>query len=244
MRSQLGLVVAHSTCSGSSQLGYVRGAVGNPVSLAIGVFAGCIGLGYAGVLGAAVAAIAVVALGVHAARYRAVRNYLDGQAQLRAHAARETQRLRRLRPTGAVRTQHYQELQALVEEIERLDAAQAAQFELQDLLDHWIELAVTHQRCAESLQMAAANELPSTPIDNAARSERRRDILQRRILHRDECVRTMENIADELEGTDELIRLLAQRAACPSLDRDHDRELDRRLWELDTVDAALHHLSA
>jgi hypothetical protein len=54
----------------------------------------------------------------------------------------------------------------------------------------------------------------------------------------------MEELADELEATDELIRLVAQRVACPPADAELDREIDRRLWELDEVDAALHQLSA
>ena len=54
----------------------------------------------------------------------------------------------------------------------------------------------------------------------------------------------MEKLADELEATDELVRLVAQRVACPEIDGELDRELDRRLWELDEVDAALHQLSA
>jgi len=43
---------------------------------------------------------------------------------------------------------------------------------------------------------------------------------------------------------DELVRLVAQRVACPSLEGELDREIERRLWELDEVDAALDQLSA
>jgi hypothetical protein len=68
--------------------------------------------------------------------------------------------------------------------------------------------------------------------------------MQRRIRHRDQTARRMEKLIDELEGIDELVRLVAQRTACPSFDLDLDRELDRRLWELDEVDEALHQLSA
>jgi len=228
-----------------SPLAYVRGAVVSPVCIAVAVFTGCLGLGYAGVVGAVVATLAVLALGANAARYRAVRKYIDGQANLQALARRDCQRLKLLRPTGAVRVQHYHELRVLVDEIERLDPAEAARFELQDLLDHWVRLAVTHQRCVDSLRLSGANALPSVPpVCDTTRSKRRRDILQRRIQHRDECVRRMEKLADELEGIDELVRLVAQRTACPNLDADLDREIDRRLWELDEVDAALDQLSA
>ena len=75
------------------------------------------------------------------------------------------------------------------------------------------------------------------------RSKRRRDIQARRIRHRDECLRRIEQLADELEAIDELIRLIAQRVACPTLSADLEREIERRLWELDEVDSALHTLS-
>jgi hypothetical protein len=37
--------------------------------------------------------------------------------------------------------------------------------------------------------------------------------------------------------------LVAQRVACPTLEGELDREIERRLWELDEVDAALHSLT-
>lgn len=223
----------------------MRGAVASPVCLAVAMFAGCIGLGYAGVAGAAAAVLAVVALGVNAARYRRVRRYVDEQAITRARARRECERLKLLRPTGATRQQHYHELRVLVEEIERLDAAEAQRFDLQDLLDHFIRVAVSHHRCVDALRMSGASSLPTTtPITDSPRSSRRREILQRRLSHRDDCLRRMEQLVDELEGIDQLIRLVVQRTASASADGELDRELDRRLWELDEVDAALRQLSA
>jgi hypothetical protein len=182
---------------------------------------------------------------MNAARYRGVRAYVDEQAVTRSRARRECERLKQLRPTGASRQQHYNELRLLVEEVERLDATEAQRFELQDLLDHFIRVAVSHQRCFDAMRMAGASSLPSaTPITDNPRSSRRRDIMQRRIRHRDECLRGMEKLVDELEGIDQLVRLIVQRTACSRLDGELDRELDRRLWELDEVDAALRQLSA
>jgi hypothetical protein len=245
MPSQPGLVVSPNLPAGTSRLGYVRGSVANPVCVAVAVFAGCIGLGYAGLLAAVLAVLAVLVIGVHAARYRLVRSYVDSQARARESARRECRRLKLLEPTGATRQQHYQELRVLVEEIERLDDPEATRFELQDLLDHFVGLAVNHQRCVDSLRLSGANALPATPpIGEAAKSKRCREIIQRRIRHRDDCVQRMERIADELECIDEMVRLIAQRTAGPLADGDLDRELDRRLWELDEVDAALHQLSA
>jgi hypothetical protein len=246
MPSPSGLVVAPSIPpAATSRLRYVGGSVASPLCLAVTMFAGCLGLGYAGLIGAAIAALAVVVVAAFSARLNRVRRYLDEQARARARTRRELQRLRLLRPSGAVRLRQYAELRTLVDEVERIDPAEAERFDLQDLLDHYVRVAVSHQRCIESLRLAGADALPAaTPITDASRSRRRRDIMQRRIRHRDQTARRMEKLIDELEGIDELIRLVAQRTACPSFDLDLDRELDRRLWELDEVDEALHQLSA
>jgi hypothetical protein len=209
------------------------------------MFCSCIGLGYAGLVGAAVAVMVVVSFAASISRYRWVRRHLDEQARSRAKTRRECERLKALRPASTTRKQHYAELRVLVDEVERLDAGEAERFELQDLLDHYVHLAVHHQRCAESLRLAGANALPAAiPIADVSRSRRRREIMLRRIRHRDQCLRRMEQLVDEMESVDELVRLVAQRTAAGQLDVDLDREIDRRLWELDEVDEALHQLSA
>ena len=228
-------------------LAYMRGAVGSPVCVAFSVFAACVGLGYAGLLGAALAMLAVVMVGMASTRYKFVRRHLDRQAQIRERCRRESARLRQLRPTGPVRQQQYIELRELVEQIERTDASEAARFDLQDLLDHFVRLAVSHQRCLEALRLAGSHDLPQTTLAIDAtsnRSKRRRDIVARRVKHREECLRRVERLGDELEAIDELVRLVAQRVACPEMDSDLGREIERRLWELDEVDAAYDQLSA
>jgi hypothetical protein len=246
MRTQLELVVAPSAPPpGTSRLTYVRASVGSPVCLAVAMFAGCLGFGSAGLLGATIAVMIVVMIAANMARSRRVRAYVDEQNRLRARAKHEAERMKLLRPTGTTRIQHYNEVRVLVDEIERIDPSQAARFELQDLLDHFVHLAVKHQRCNESLRLAGADTLPAaTPIAHASKSKRRRDILQRRIRHREQCVQMMEKLVDEMEGIADLVRLIAQRTACPTLDVELDREIDRRLWELDELEAALHQLSA
>jgi hypothetical protein len=226
-------------------LTYVRGALFNPVSLSVMAFAVCVGVGYAGMLGAMIAVLAFVTLGTISTRYSFVRTQLDRQFEYRQKQKREGDRMKLLKPTGPVRQQQYCDLRDLVTEIEKTDAAEAERFELQPLLDHFVSLAVSHQKCLDSLRLAGSSDLPrALPLPDPHRSVRRREIMARRLRHRDECVRRIERLADELEAVDELVRLVAQRVACPQLDADLDREIERRLWELDEVDAALSQLSA
>jgi len=226
-------------------LTYIRGSLLNPVSLSVMAFAVCVGVGYAGMIGALAAMIAFLLLGTVATRYRFVRRQLDKQFEYRVKQKRETERMKLLRPTGPVRQQQYCELRDLIADIERTDPVEAERFELQSLLDHFVTLAVSHQKCLDSLRLAGSSDLPrALPLSDPHRSVRRREIMARRMQHRDECVRRIERLADELEAVDELVRLCAQRVACPQLDNDLDREIERRLWELDEVDAALDQLSA
>jgi hypothetical protein len=249
--SQTGLVVASPSAAlaapslGTTSLTYVRGAIASPVCVALAVFAACVGLGHAGAIGALIAMLSVLVAGGMSARSSLVRRHLDRQAQLRIRARRESARLKQLRPAGPVRQTQYLELRELVEEVERLDPGEAKRFELQDLLDHFVRISVGHQKCLDALRLAGGNDLPiAIPITDPNRMRRRREIQARRIRHRDECLRRVERLTDELEAIDEMIRLVAQRTACPCLSNDFDRELDRRLWELDEVDAALDQLSA
>src|SRR5690606_31578060 len=116
--------------------------------------AACLGLGYAGLVGAIVAMLAVMAVGAASARYGFVQRHLDRQAQLRTRAKRESSRLKSLRPAGPVRQTQYLELRELVEEIEKTDGAEALRFELQDLLDHFVRLSTGHQKCLDALRLA------------------------------------------------------------------------------------------
>ena len=225
-------------------LSYLRGAVVSPVCISAAVFASCVGVGLFGILGAIGAFLAVSVLVAASTRYGFVRNHLDRESQARLRCARESRRVRLLRPAGPVRIQQYFELRTLVEETEKMDPAEAARFELQDLLEHFATLANTHQRCLDALRLAGSHDLPaSIPID-PKRSKRRREIQARRMRHREAALSRIERLAEELEAVDELIRLVAQRIACPIDELDMDREIDRRLGELDEIDAALEQLSA
>src|SRR5690606_35182194 len=118
-------------------------------------------------------------------------------------------------------------------------------FELQDLLDHFVRLSLHHQRCLDAVRISGSHDLPPTiSFSDGARSKRRREIMARRMRHREECLQRVDRLADELDAIDELVRLVAQRVACPALEPDLEREIERRLWEIDEVEAALRQLSA
>jgi hypothetical protein len=221
---------------------YVRGALFNPVSMSMMAFAVCVGIGYAGAIGALVACVAFLAVGAWSTRFTFVRREIDRAFEANARHRRECERMRRLRPSGPLRQQQYCELRDLVAEIERTDANDAQRFELQALLDQFVNLAVGHQRCVDALRFAGTSEL--LPLPDSRKSTRRREILSRRMRHRDQCVRKIEELSDDIEAVDELVRLIAQRIAAPHLELDLDREIERRLWELDEVDAAMEQLSA
>lgn len=248
MQPRLSLVPASPLAlapRGPSSLSYVQGAVTSPVCVAVAVFAACVGLGYAGLLGALLAMAAIVGLGATATRSPAVRRHIDHQRTLRDRCRREIARLKRLKAAGPVRQQQYIELRDLVEHVERIDPAEAARYELQDLLEHYIGLANKHQQCLDALRLAGSHDLPQTiPLATATRSKRRREIQQRRMRHREDCLRQIDRLQDEMEAIDELVRLIAQRVACPSIDSDLEKEIERRLWELDEVDDAMNQLSA
>lgn len=236
-----------------SALAYAGATLVNPLSLAVMAFAICVGVGYAGVAGAIAMFLVISGSAMFASCSGHVRRALDAHFEYRARAKRESERQRMLKPTGPVRQQQYIELRDLVAEIERIDPGEAKRFELQDLLDQFIALASKHQRCLDSLRLAGGSDLPhalpevtcpGTTSLTRGRSTRRREILARRIRHRDECFRRIEQLVDELDAIDELIRLVAQRSACPSVESDIGRDIERRLWELDEVDHAIDQLSA
>ena len=245
-QSGLVLVPPQALTAPETSLAYVRGALVSPVCISAAVFAACVGVGIAGALGAIVAIMTIAMLGASSTRYGFVKRHLDRQSRARERCARESARIKKLRPTGPVRLQQYLELRALVEEIERTDAPEAARFELQDLLEHFVALSVSQQRCLDALRLVGSHDLPQNipAVTDSNRSKRRREIQQRRLRHREECLTRIDRLADEIEAVDELIRLVAQRVACPPAEAELDREIDRRLWELDEVDAALSQLSA
>ncbi len=223
-------------------LAYAGATIASPLSVALIAFSACVGVGYAGVIGAIVLCSVVIAIALATSGSAHVRHVLDGHFEFRARTRREADRQRLLRSAGPVRQHQYAELRDLVAEIERVDPAEVQRFELAELLDQFARLVARHQRCIDWMRRAGGCDLPSAAPQDLP--SKRRDLLVRRIKHREECLVRIGKLVDDIEAIDELIHLIAQRGACPIEDNDVARDLERRMWELDEVDAALAQISA
>lgn len=199
----------------------------------------CVAFGYVGVLGGFLETGALLCVALIAMQSAVVRNALDRHAAFQDRVRRQQHRHSGLGNVTPERRQQYVELLTLVAQIERSDPAEAARCELEQLLDYFVQLSCAQQRFLESLHMSAA-----TIASEAAGATRRDEIVARRVHHRDESSARLTRVVDEIDATDELIRLVAQRVAYASLESLIDLEVDRRLTDLDNYDAALHQLSA
>lgn len=225
-----------------SALAYAGATVTSPLSVAMMAFSTCVGVGYAGVLGATALFAVVIAVALAVSCSARVRRVLDSHFEFRARSRREAERQRLLRASGPVRQHQYAELRDLVTEIERADPGEARRFELGELLDQFVVLVARHQRCLDWMRRAGGCDLPPVvPIDA---QPKRRDLIARRIRHREECVKRISRLVDDIEAIDELVHLIAQRGACPADETEVTRDIERRVWELDEVDDALAQISA
>ncbi len=245
-----GLVLASTT---PTTLAYAPRLAAHPVSLCALVTTLGIVAAQAGVAGALIVVVAFLAACTTAVRFMGVRHAIDRCREDRARFRRGAARNRAIAGTGSARQLQYGELHELVATIERTDPPEARRLELEELLDHFVRVAVEHERCNEAVRLAETSPVPSEPpperrvprdVSPPDRRVRARAIAARRLAHRDTCKRRIEQLADELDAIEQMVRLVAQRVACPRPDANLDGELERRLWELEEVDAALDQLSA
>ncbi len=234
---------------GSSGWLYLARAAAHPSGvtvLLVGVCAGALAGGITGTLSGLVGALALVAA---AARWPAFRGLIASHLVERERRRRTDEREVRLAVAGPLRRAEFAELSVMVDEIEGADADRVDRFELQQLLDYYVELAVYHQRLVEAVQRADRAPLweaatARSCIDLVPASKQRRDILARRLQHRDECRTRAAQRAEELDAIAEFVHLVSEVTSCPSLDPGAEQELERRLWELEAQESALRQLSA
>lgn len=219
---------------------YVRHLLAHPIALVALSCATSLSAVLGGALVAAIVAPAVVAAGGGLACLAPMQRLLERDLATRAKRDRERGRLLRLEPAGPVRQQQYVDLRDLVDGIERAHSVAATRYELQALLDQYVEIAVAHTRYRRALDTA----MPTTIELGRERSERTKGIIVRRQRHHDASKQRLDVLADHLEAVEHLVRLIAARAACPQVYDTMDAEIDRRVCELDLDDEALRELAA
>jgi hypothetical protein len=218
---------------------YVRGAMLHPTSVTVLSTAVCFAACYAGLLASMCTVIGAFVVAVAATRSTLVRGHLDQWAARQRHRQRDHARTRRVELAGPARAHQYRELADLVDEIDEADPGAANRFELESLLDQFVEVARCHHRCVESLRFAPTGDSPFIE-----RSRMRSDLLARRVRRREDTAKRIARLSDELASIDELLHLIAHSVATSPGSPDVNAELDRRLWELDEVESAMAELHA
>jgi hypothetical protein len=224
---------------------YALRAIGSPAGVAATTVAAAIGAWQLGILGAVLLGFVAIAVAIGAAFCPSVRRRLDRATARRARDKRDAARLALLGGSSWMHRDRYIALREEIEECERRDPAAAQRLELEPLLDHFVRLAVWHQRFVDALQ-------PSLGLlgwaGTAPLSSRRRELAARRRRCQEECERHAERLTDEIDAVEELVRLIEQQMAASELglvqDPVEDDELGRRLSKLDELDTALRQLSA
>lgn len=191
-----------------------------------------------GVVGFAV----MLAARANAERLRAT---LIARASRRARAARRRARERALISTTLGGREVLEELANLVDGIEASAPDVARRFELEELLDRHVALTLARERAIRAASMFDRGQLERTrdafrsaPVGN----ERRLELCERRLRTHEHCHARANDLATELALLADLIRLVAQRVACPEEPPPDDR-IERYLAELDEDDAAQKQLA-
>ncbi|HEY1550963.1 MAG TPA: hypothetical protein VGG28_24210 [Kofleriaceae bacterium] len=174
-----------------------------------------------------------------------LREALIAYAARRTHAQRRRARERALATATLGGRETLAELVKLADEIEASAPDVARRFEIEELLDRYATLAVAHEQAVRAAGMFDRTELErARDACRAASADKRRlDLYERRLRSQDQCRARVDSLANELALAADLIRLVAQRVACPDELLLDDR-VDRQLAELDEDDAARSQLSA
>ena len=144
-----------------------------------------------------------------------IKRALDGRAQRRALQGRRTLREHRLE-AAQFRRDGLLELTALVDSISSRGVSHREQMELEDLLDHYVDVAVARAHCHIAV---TSTDRPSlccsldTVSPRSPQAELRRTLIERRIACWTEARDRALVLDEELAVTTELVRLLAQRSA-------------------------------
>lgn len=211
-----------------------------PIILVIGIaFGGQIPLVWT--LGAAL--LAPVVFHSVAAGWPGYKKWL---AERRQHELARGHRQRRqlALESAGVLTDTLVELSALVQAVELNDEVAAARYELDGLLDHYVEVAVALKRYERLIAANGRDELVTDLLlyqDDPSAAARVR-ILEHRLRCHDQCVAAAKKLRAQSDAIVELLRLIAQRSAMPELPGENDA-IERRLADVEGTEAALGELT-
>jgi hypothetical protein len=229
-------------------LGAVRRVAFHPVAaflMASGLVSGGVWGGLWGAMIFAFMAFTVVAL---AARSRGLRGWAARQARAEERQRRAGERVGRLERSGSDRMRQLNELNRLVDQLEDGDAAADVKcFELEDLLDRYVDLASAHARYVEAARRGDFTLTTSFGADadcpDEAHRELRQAVVVRRLKHREGCRQRAVELEWELDTIVELIQLIEQWSLCSNLDAEMREDVQRRLADLDAIEGAHHQLT-
>lgn len=174
---------------------------------------------------------------------RASRAFASHAAR-RERGRRRAKRHRALVSAGCSR-EPILELEGLISAIETGDPALAHRIDFETLLDRYAALAVGHQQALRAVTLTERAQLQRTRDELRAdplHDPRRLELCERRLCCHEECEARVQALADELAIIADLIRLVAQRVACPDELAELD-SIEHCLAELDSRDAAQHLLA-
>lgn len=240
------LVHAPPVAQHAHALTYAVGAATDPVALALAVPTTMAGLGAAGFGGAMVCLFCMMVLALCASKLSSVRRYLDARGKDRERGRRESRRRTKLREANPLRVAQYGELRNLVDQLERDEPAAANRYEVEDLLERFVTLAVTHEHHLATLRRVGAstgeddgNFPPMTRL-RPRTSVKSKQIAERRSAAAARCRAELDHLADELDATEELVKLIVLKVGCPT--RVSDDDIANRLAELDDVDHGMRQI--
>ncbi len=137
------------------------------------------------------------------------------------------------------------ELTALAKSVELNDEVAAARYELDGLLDHYVQVAVALKRYEHLIAANGRDELAADIVrsqDDPTAAARVR-VLEHRLRCHDLCVAAAKKLRAQSAAIIELLRLIAQRSAMPDVPISDQDAVERRLADLEITEAALGELT-
>ena len=132
------------------------------------------------------------------------------------------QRIEKLTAVGAPRS-GLAEATRLVDAVEHHAPEDAARFDLEELLDHFVAVTVVYTRYAAMARINDTRALQRR-LDDLVRRDSgdgmRHAVLERRLAFAERCETRMVALGQELDCILEVLRLLAERAAMSAIDDD------------------------